>query len=114
MPEIINESDTVFICIVSLLNNFIQALDVHPCMKFSSILYSSGKNLIEITQILSIYVAASFRILPSITRIVNNLQNIKLNSPAINVLYSELKNFKKDDQLSYEKFSFYKNIYVDI
>ena len=78
------------------------------------ILYSSGRNLIEIAQILSIYVAASFRILPSINKIVTSLQNIKLNFPAINVLYYELKNFKEGDQPSYEKFFFNKNIFVDI
>ena len=78
------------------------------------ILYFSGKNLIEITQILSLYVAASFRILPSINRIVNALQHMKLSYPAINVLYEELKYFKKEIQPYYEKFSFSKNIIVDI
>ena len=78
------------------------------------ILYSSGRSIIEIAQILSIYVAASFRILPSVNKIVTSLQYFKLNSPAIDVLYSELKNFKKEDHPFYEKFSFYKNIFVDI
>ena len=58
------------------------------------ILYYSGKNLIDITQILSVYIAASFRILPSINRIVTSLQYMKLSNPAINVLYHELKSFK--------------------
>jgi len=78
------------------------------------ILYYSGKNLIEIIQILTMYVAASFRILPSINRIVSSLQYMKLSYPAISVLYHECKNFKKEVQPSYEKFSFNKNIFVDI
>jgi hypothetical protein len=77
-------------------------------------LSSSGRSLIEITQILSIFVAASFRILPSVSKIVNSLQNLKLNYPAANVLYSELKNFKKEEQPSYEKFYFNKDISADI
>ena len=75
---------------------------------------SSGRSLIEITQILAIFVAASFRILPSVNKIVFSLQNLKLNYPAANVLYSELKSFKKEEQSSYEKFSFNKDISADI
>ena len=77
-------------------------------------LYYSGKTLIEITQILSIYIAASFRILPSVNKMATSLQLLKLNYPAINVLYNELKSFKKETQSSYEKFPFNKNISVDI
>jgi ABC-type multidrug transport system fused ATPase/permease subunit len=78
------------------------------------ILYYSEKNLIDIIQILTIYIAASFRILPSASRIVSGLQHMKLSYPAVNLLYDELKSFKKDTQTSYEKFSFKKNIFVDI
>ena len=78
------------------------------------ILYYSGKNLIDITQILSVYIAASFRILPSINRIVTSLQYMKLSNPAINVLYHELKSFKSETQSSHENFSFKKNIFIDI
>ena len=78
------------------------------------VLYSSGKDVIEIAQILSIYVAASFRILPSINKIVSSIQNIKLNYPAMNVLYNELNNFKKEDNSYYENFPFKKSIFADI
>jgi len=78
------------------------------------ILYYSGKNLIEITQVLSVYVAASFRILPSVNRIISGMQYMKLSYPAMNVLYNELSNFKKEDTSSHKKFSFEKNISVDI
>jgi len=77
-------------------------------------LYYSEKNLTDIVQILTIYIAASFRILPSASRIVSGLQHMKLSYPAVNLLYDELKSFKKDTQTSYEKFSFKKNIFVDI
>ena len=77
-------------------------------------LYYSGKTLIEITQILSIYIAASFRILPSVSKITQSLQSIEFHYPVINVLYNELKSFKKVSQPFNEKFSFNKNIFVDI
>ena len=77
-------------------------------------LYYSGKTLIEITQILSIYVAASFRILPSANKITNSLQQIRFYYPTTNLLYNELKSFKKEFQPSDKKFSFNSNIFVDI
>jgi ABC-type multidrug transport system fused ATPase/permease subunit len=79
-----------------------------------AILYYSNKNLIEIAQVLSVYVAASFRIWPSANKIVSSLQLIKLHYPAMNVLYDELKNFKTETQPPYKKFSFNKNIFADI
>ena len=78
------------------------------------ILYYSGSSLVEITQILSLYVAASFRILPSVNRIVTSLQFMKLSYPAMDVLHNELKNFKKSDNIISEKFSFSKDIFIDI
>tara|TARA_Y100001970_G_scaffold58208_1_gene73824 strand:- start:32607 stop:34334 length:1728 start_codon:yes stop_codon:yes gene_type:complete len=77
-------------------------------------LYYSEKNLTDIVQILTIYIAASFRILPSASRMVSSLQHMKLTYPAVNLLYNELKSFKKDTQISYENFSFKKNIFMDI
>ena len=72
------------------------------------ILHNSGKNLFEITQLLTVYVAASFRILPSVNRIISGMQYMKLSYPAMNVLYNELSNFKKEDTSSHKKFSFEK------
>ena len=78
------------------------------------ILYNTGNSLVQITQILSVYVAASFRILPSINKIVSSLQYMKLSYPAMKVLYDELKNFKEEGNQSHENFIFKKNILVDI
>ena len=39
---------------------------------------------------------------------------MKLSYPAINVLYGEVKNFKKENQHSFDKFSFKENIFVNI
>jgi len=85
------------------------------CIIFSIfVLHNSGKNLFEITQILSVYVAASFRILPSINKITFSLHQIKLYLPAMDILYNEFKSFKKEKDSDNEKFSFDKNIFVNI
>jgi len=77
-------------------------------------LYYSGYTLIEITQILSTYIAAAFRILPSVSKITSSLQQIKYYHPVLNVLHNDLKSFKKESQPSNEEFHFNKNIFVDI
>ena len=77
-------------------------------------LHYSGKNLIEIIQILTVYVAASFRVLPSANRLVSSLQLIKLSLPGVNILYKELKNFKKEDTTYHGNFIFNKNIILEI
>ncbi len=78
------------------------------------IFYSSEKNLNDIIQILTIYIAASFRILPSASRIVTSLQHMKLSFPAVNLLYNELKKFKKEEPKSQEIFYFKKDISTQI
>ena len=77
-------------------------------------LYYSEKNLSDIIQILTIFIAASFRILPSGTRIMNCLQYMKLGYPALKTLSDELKGFQKKFYLPHKKFNFKKNIVVDI
>ena len=78
------------------------------------VLHYSGKNFIEIIQVISIYVAASFRILPSVNKIVFSLQYMKLSFPSLNVLYNELKSFKKEEKQTFKKFDFNNNILVDV
>ena len=77
-------------------------------------LFLSGKNLTEIIQILTVYVAASFRILPSANRLVSSLQLIKLSYPGVNALYKELNNFKKEEENVHKNFTFNKNIVLEI
>jgi len=91
-----------------------ELIGISFAISFLFVLYYSGKNLIEIAQILSVYVAASFRILPSVSRIVMALQYMKLGYPAMNVLYNELNSFKKENSTVFDKFLFNKNIIVDI
>ena len=72
------------------------------------------KTTIEIAQMLSVYIAASFRILPSINKIVQSLQMMKLNYPSMNTLFNEMKSFKKKPTFTQEDFLFKQNILVDI
>ena len=56
--------------------------------------FISGNNISDTIQILTVYLAASFRVLPSINKILNNAQVMKFCSSAVINLYNETKNFK--------------------
>ena len=107
----ISRKTTFFQAIPRLLLELVGILFISLSLYY---FHYSGKNLIEITQILTVYVAAAFRILPSANRIVSGLQLIKLSYPSMDGLYKELHSFKKITKFSYEKFSFKKNISIDI
>jgi ABC-type multidrug transport system fused ATPase/permease subunit len=53
-------------------------------------------NLENLLTILGVYMAASFRLIPSVNRIMSSFQTIKFHQPVVNLLYNELKQFNVD------------------
>ena len=78
------------------------------------ILSKNRINFAEIAQLLTVYVAASIRIMPSINRIISGLQTMKFCNPSVNMLYTEFKNFQEIKYQDNEKFNFKENILVNI
>lgn len=56
----------------------------------------SNENLNSILPILGLYLVTSFKLVPSLMKILNIIQQIKGLQPSINILDSEFKNFKKE------------------
>jgi len=52
-------------------------------------------------QTLGLFALASFKIIPSISKIILSMQNLRFNSPSINLLNHELK---KDSDIAYDNF----------
>ena len=77
---------------------FLELLSVFSLIIFVFILLIQSKNVDNVIVTLGIFVAATFRILPSINRILSSLQNIKYYQSSIEVLYKEFEfiNKKKD------------------
>jgi len=78
---------------------------------------NSNSNPTIIIQILAVYVAASFRILPSVNRILSSLQTLKLSTHAVDKIYLEFQSFtpkEEKENNSTTKFVFKKNILIDI
>ncbi len=79
----------------------------------------NSSNLTDYFPKLALFAAAAFRLLPSINRLVNNLQVLKYASPVVNKIYKEFPlkessenlkknnfNFKFDDEISIKNLSF--------
>tara|TARA_B100000886_G_scaffold339535_1_gene305300 strand:- start:11421 stop:13121 length:1701 start_codon:yes stop_codon:yes gene_type:complete len=75
---------------------------------FSLLIILSFKNtpFNDLIKIFSVFLAASFRVLPSINRILTSIQLIKLNYPSVNVLENEIKDnhtlIEKENKRSFE------------
>ena len=78
------------------------------------VLYKSESNIGEIITLMTIYVIAAFKIIPSSNRIIASIQTLKFNSPAINTLYFEAKNFKILNDIKKQNFAFNENIIINV
>ena len=80
------------------------------------IFYNFNKNIFDTSLLstLGLFVVASFKLIPSITRIINSLNNINNNLPAVSVVKNELnleKNIWKDSEKT-NNFSFNEKITI--
>ena len=57
-----------------------------------------GRELSHVIPLLGLFAAAAFRIMPSLTRIMNSLQNILYNRPAVDSIYKEFTEEVKDEK----------------
>ncbi|MDC0529767.1 ABC transporter ATP-binding protein/permease [Pelagibacteraceae bacterium] len=57
-----------------------------------------GRELSYVIPLLGLFAAAAFRIMPSLTRIMNSLQNILYNRPAVDSIYKEFTEEVKDEK----------------
>ena len=82
---------------------FLELFSIIGIVIFVSFLLLNGKNNTYVISIIGVFVAAIFRLLPSINRVLNAFQNIKYYTPSINVIYNELFNNALDQKLIEEK-----------
>ena len=59
-------------------------------------LMSLGKNFNEFLPILSVYVFAGYKILPSLQQIYNSSTLMRFSSPSLSLIHSDLNNLKKN------------------
>ena len=71
---------------------YLELLSVFSLIFFIFVMLMQEKNVNDVIVTLGVFVAATFRILPSINRILGSLQNIKYYKSSIDLLYREFDN----------------------
>ena len=81
---------------------YLEFLSIIGLVVFILTLYSQGKSTDELLVTLGVFVAATFRVLPSINRILSSLQQLKYYKSSIDILYEEFKTLKDKGNSSSE------------
>ena len=79
---------------------YLELLSVFSLIFFIFIMLAQNKNIENVMVTLGVFVAATFRILPSINRILGSLQNIKFYKKSIDLLYKEFDVVIYENKLS--------------
>lgn len=78
------------------------------------VLFYNGIKTTEIVTLLGVFVAAAFRMIPSINRILSALQNIKFYGSTVKKIYDQIIGFNySKSNLNFKKFSFNKEIKLE-
>jgi len=84
---------------------YLELITIVGMVSLILILISNGVNTSEIVTLLGVFVAAAFRMIPSINRIIAALQNLKYYTSSVEVINEELFNIplnKKDKPIPFE------------
>jgi len=85
-------------------------------LSITLLFYISEKyDLLQLLPIIGLYAVTSFRVIPSVLKILNYFQQIKGLKPSLEILDKEFKGLKFDEEIkdsSFEDFNFNKNIKV--
>ncbi len=95
--------------VLSLPKNWLELITLVIIIFLIFFLITLGYNLSAILTQIGIYCVAAYRLVPSITRIMNSMQQIKFSSPVISKIKEVLKSknekeeLKKDNNINFKK-----------
>ena len=79
---------------------YLELLSVISLVCFIAVLLANDQNLSDIIVILGVFIGATFRMLPSINRILSSLQKIKYHSSSVNIILDEFNQIKTNQNES--------------
>ena len=89
---------------------YLELISVLGVISFIAILIVISKANSDLISVLGVFLAAAFRLLPSLNRILNSIQTIKYSKPSLDVIYNEVlnsiphkKQFLKRSDFKFEK-----------
>ncbi|MDB4255349.1 ABC transporter ATP-binding protein/permease [Flavobacteriaceae bacterium] len=77
--------------VIQIPRFFLELISIAGLVSFIILLLFQGKDTSSLITILGVFVAATFRMIPSFNRIITAVQSLKYYSPALDVIYEELK-----------------------
>jgi ABC-type multidrug transport system fused ATPase/permease subunit len=72
---------------------YLELISIIGLVSFISLLLIQGKEISALISILGVFVAATFRMIPSLNRIISSLQIMKYHKPSVDIIYSEINSF---------------------
>ena len=91
---------------------YLELISIVGLVSFIMMKLFQGEDVLSLITVLGVFVAATFRMIPSINRIIASTQAIKFFSPSVEVIYNEIiqSNENKIEVISNQDFNFQKNI----
>lgn len=78
--------------------NYLELITIFGLVGFIMVLFIQGKNTNELITTIGIFVAASFRMIPSINRVISSFQTIKFYNSSLTKIHDEFTNFKTEPE----------------
>ena len=85
---------------------YLELLSIIGLVSFIVLLLFQGKDTTSLISILGVFVAATFRMIPSLNRIISGVQSLKYYSPSLNIIYEELRMDTSTGQAALENMQF--------
>jgi ATP-binding cassette, subfamily B, bacterial PglK len=94
---------------------YLEFISVSGIIFFLLILISQEKNNIELVGVLGVFVASSFRIIPSFNRIINSVQIIRFSIPSVETISKEMNRVDSERKLNFKdgEFKFKEKIEIN-
>ena len=79
---------------------YLELLSVISLVCFIAVLLANDQNLSDIIVILGVFIGATFRMLPSVNRILSSLQKVKYHSSSLNIILDEFNQLNTNQKES--------------
>lgn len=91
---------------------YLELVSIFGLLSFICILIYQGKDPKTLITVLGVFVAAIFKMIPSVNKIITVSQLLKFHYPSVEIIHNELKDFKdtRESTISPRNFKFQKNI----
>ena len=87
---------------------YLELISIIGLVSFIILMVYQGKDANQLITILGVFVAATFRMIPSLNRIISSVQSLKYSKPSVQIIYKEINSlrFLNNEENSIEEFEF--------